>query len=111
MSRKKADHCDWCGTRITERDGFRLLRPERDMGAGFCRIEHVVPWLLKRNDWHIWSGMETPAEAELHPDPATFEPGEDPWYLVRHRGEHRIADGFSDREALLKWAKAGGRYG
>ena len=30
--------------------------------------------------------------------------------LVRHRGEHRIADAFCGVEHLLEWAKAGGRW-
>ena len=30
--------------------------------------------------------------------------------LVRHRGEHRIADSFCDVEHLAAWAKAGGRW-
>ena len=30
--------------------------------------------------------------------------------LVRHRGEHRIADAFCDLDHLLDWAKAGGRW-
>lgn len=97
--------------RIGEDDGYRLLRPARDMGAGFCRLEHVVPWLIKKNDWHIWNGMETPAGAELHGVSGEDDLGEDPWYLVRHRGEHRIADGFSSRDDLAAWATAGGRYG
>jgi hypothetical protein len=29
---------------------------------------------------------------------------------VRHRGEHRIPDGFCSVDHLLAWAKAGGRY-
>ena len=30
--------------------------------------------------------------------------------LVRHRGEHRIPDGFCSVDHLLEWAKAGGRW-
>ena len=41
-------------------------------------------------------------EAELPP--------EDHVALVRHRGEHRIPDGFCGVAHLLEWAKAGGRY-
>jgi len=111
VSRKQADRCDWCGVRLTEEDGYRLLRPARDMGAAFCRLEHVVPWLIKKNDWHIWNGMEVPENAEPHGAWPVDEPGDGEFYLVRHRGTHRIADGFPDRESLLKWAAAGGRYG
>ena len=30
--------------------------------------------------------------------------------LVRHRGEHRISDGFCSVDHLADWAKAGGRW-
>ena len=30
--------------------------------------------------------------------------------LVRHRGEHRIADDFCSADHMLEWAKAGGRW-
>jgi hypothetical protein len=30
--------------------------------------------------------------------------------LVRHRGEHRIADAFCGTDHLLEWAKSGGRW-
>ncbi len=30
--------------------------------------------------------------------------------LVRHRGEHRIPDGFCSVGHLAEWAKAGGRW-
>jgi hypothetical protein len=30
--------------------------------------------------------------------------------LVRHRGEHRIPDGFCSVTHLEEWAKAGGRW-
>lgn len=31
--------------------------------------------------------------------------------LVRHRGEHRIADAFCSVDHLVAWAKSGGRWG
>ncbi len=30
--------------------------------------------------------------------------------LVRHRGEHRVSDGFCTVDHLADWAKAGGRW-
>ena len=30
--------------------------------------------------------------------------------LVRHRGEHRVADAFCGVDHLTEWAKAGGRW-
>ncbi len=111
MARKEGDKCDWCGVGLDEDDGFRLLWPKRNMGAAFCRLEHVVPWMMQKNDWHIWNQVEVPADAS----PNCSQTGEDldedtAVYLVKHRGEARIPDGFVDLEAALAWAKAGGRY-
>jgi hypothetical protein len=30
--------------------------------------------------------------------------------LVRHRGDHRVADDFCSTEHMAEWAKAGGRW-
>jgi len=30
--------------------------------------------------------------------------------IVRHRGPHRIADGFCSADHMVEWAKAGGRW-
>ncbi len=56
----KKGRCDWCGTEVLEGDGYRLIQPKRNLGATFCRLEHVVPWLMKKNDWHIWDDVEVP---------------------------------------------------
>jgi hypothetical protein len=37
--------------------------------------------------------------------------GEAHLMLIRHRGEHRIPDGFCSVDHLRAWAVAGGRYG
>lgn len=111
MSGNRGNQCDWCGVGIEEGDGYRLLEPGRSLGAAFCRLEHVVPWMMKKNQWHIWRDVRVPKDADPHCDRAGEELGEGALYLVRHRGQYRIADGFCDRETLLKWATAGGRYG
>jgi hypothetical protein len=102
--------CDWCGVGLADDEGLRLIQPKRNLGASFCRLEHVVPWLMKKNDWHIWDDVEVPASAG--PDCAWTgkELDEDAWYLVRHPGGQEVADGFIGHDAALAWAKAGGRY-
>ena len=55
-------------------------------------------------------GAERLAEA-LEPAPTAAEPlGDVRVTLVRHRGEHRIADAFCSGDHLADWAKAGGRW-
>jgi hypothetical protein len=108
MAKKKK--CDWCGVGLDEDEGLRLIQPQRNLGASFCRLEHVVPWLMQKNDWHIWPGVEVPGEAA----PVCAQTGEEleegAYYLVRRRGDVVVADGFIGPEAVLVWARAGGRY-
>jgi hypothetical protein len=103
-------NCDWCGVRLDEDEGPRLLQPQRNLGAAFCRLEHVVPWLMQKNDWHILPKVEVPEGAA----PVCAQTGadleEDAYYLVSRRDGTEVADGFINLEAVLAWAKAGGRY-
>ena len=102
--------CDWCGVGLDEGEGLRLIQPHRNLGSCFCRLEHVVPWLMQKNDWHIWTNVEVPTEAAPVCAQTGRELDEDAWYLTRTRGAVEVADGFIGSEAVLDWAKAGGRY-
>jgi hypothetical protein len=51
-----------------------------------------------------------PADPDARCAHCEAEVGEVHVLLVRHRGEHRIADSFCDVEHLAAWAKAGGRW-
>ena len=106
----KKSKCDWCGTEVLEGDGYRLLWPKRSLGATFDRLEHVVPWLMQKNDWHIWKDVEIPEGVAPVCAQTGVELNENALYLVHHRENERIADGFSSADALEAWAKAGGRW-
>ena len=92
-------------------DGYRLAEPTGARGAIFCRLEHIVPWAIQGAHW----GAGEPPELS-HGDPVEAcahcgRPLDDGrLVLVRHRAEHRIADGFCSVDHLLEWAKAGGRW-
>jgi ribosomal protein L24E len=105
--------CSWCGVDVEPNDGFRLGVSESDREAVFCRLEHVVPWVIQGAHW------ETGHPSRPEPEPggdgrecaqcgSKLEPGN--LLLVRHRGDHRIPDGFCSIDHLLAWAKAGGRW-
>jgi hypothetical protein len=103
--------CTWCGADVAPGDGFRALEPAGARSAVFCRLEHVVPWVIRGAHWEA-------ATAEIAVPPGVVECaqcgarlGDAPVLLVRERGEARVADGFCSVEHLLAWAKAGGRYG
>lgn len=103
--------CTWCGAAVETGDGFRAYEPAGERSAVFCRLEHVIPWVIKGAHWD--TGAEPPdivtppfhcahCEAELRDDVRVD--------LIRHRGEHRIADRFCSADHMNEWAKAGGRW-
>jgi hypothetical protein len=106
------DSCTWCGTGVEGDDGFRLYEPAGERRAVFCRLEHVVPWAIQGAHWDPGTilqpgdpdeGLGRCAHCGGRLDDARV-------LLVRHRGEHRIADAFCSVAHLLEWAKAGGRW-
>jgi hypothetical protein len=95
---------------VESSDGYRLLEHAGDRGAVFCRLEHVVPWAIQGAHWEAGEpeepGVERPRACSL----CGGALGQTGLMLVRHRGEHRIADAFCSVEHLREWAKAGGRW-
>ena len=110
MAKPQGNRCDWCGVELTDEMGYRLIWPDKSLGTAFCRLEHVVPFLMKKDDWHIWRNVTVPPDAPALSSATRSELGENALYLVHHRGEHRITDGFEGKDDLLAWASAGGRY-
>ncbi len=111
-----SEQCSWCGEAIDADDGFRAYEPEGERHAAFCRLEHVVPWVIRGAHWSAdagreqadsASGAETAAEGCAHCGGVV---GDRCVVLVRRRGEYRIADRFCQVEHMLDWAKAGGRW-
>ena len=104
--------CTWCGEQVEANDGFRLAELPGDRGATFCRLEHVVPWAIQGPHWEAGTPVE-PSDVGDEIDTCAHcgEPlGDVRVLLVRHRGEHRVPDGFCSVTHLREWAKAGGRY-
>ena len=104
--------CDWCGEEVEADDGFRAYEPAGERRAVFCRLEHVVPWAIQGAHWEAGaldepSGLDEEVTACAQCDAPL---GEVHLLLVRHRGDHRIPDGFCGVDHLLEWAKAGGRW-
>jgi len=113
--------CTWCGNRVEHSDGYRVSRvgsrgeAEQEVDvhrcATFCRLEHVVPWIMQGAHWEAAEPLEPHDlghEAQCTHCGAALE--EAHLVLVRHRGVHRIPDGFCSTGHLLEWAKAGGRF-
>ena len=104
--------CSWCGTAVEADDGFRAFEPAGERRAVFCRLEHLVPWAIQGPHWDAGAYDEpTGLTDELAECAHCGEAlGDVRVLLVRHRGEHRIADGFCSVTHLREWAAAGGRW-
>jgi hypothetical protein len=107
-----SDRCAWCGVNVETDDGFRAAEPEGERRATFCRLEHVVPWIMQGPHWEAGrllgdgdDGLGLGVCAHCGDDV-----GDTRVLLVRHRGDHRIGDAFCRVDHLLEWAKRGGRW-
>jgi hypothetical protein len=108
---RAARRCTWCGNEVEVADGYRLAEHAGDRGAVFCRLEHIVPWAIQGAHWEAGEPAEVAGAAPVSACSACGEElGETHLLLVRHRGEHRVSDGFCSVDHLLEWAKAGGRW-
>jgi hypothetical protein len=104
--------CTWCGVEIEPDDGYRAAEQAGERLAAFCRLEHVVPWAIQGPHWEAGTLAQPPAEEPgltrcAHCD---AELDDTRVLLVRHRGEHRIADAFCTTDHMKAWATAGGRW-
>jgi len=107
-----SEPCSWCGDDVDPDDGFRAYEPAGGRRAVFCRIEHIVPWVIQGSRWGA-GGVTEPAVTEAWPSRCSHcvsQFGEGYVLLVRQRGGHRIADGFCSVTHMRDWAKAGGRW-
>ena len=107
-----SERCSWCGRPVDLGDGFRLAESPGERRAVFCRLEHTVPWTMQGAHWTAGT-LEEASELWNHVHHCAFceaPLGEVRLLLMRHRGEHRIPDGFCSADHLAQWAKAGGRW-
>lgn len=104
--------CGWCKLHVGPDDGLRLYEPESGSCAAFCRLEHVVPWLMRGADWDSDGELDEDDEGLGLGRCAQCGDGLDHEriLLVRHRGPYRIGDAFCGPEHLRQWASAGGRW-
>jgi len=108
-----AEQCSWCGVAVDRDEGFRAAEPAGERIAAFCRLEHIVPWAIQGAHWDAGKleGADGEGATGLGRCAQCAGPLDDTYVmLVRHRGEHRIADCFCGVDHLLEWAKAGGRW-
>ncbi|MEA2424671.1 MAG: hypothetical protein QOH13_1081 [Thermoleophilaceae bacterium] len=105
-------NCSWCGVAIEPGDGWRAGEPVAERRAAFCRLEHVVPWVMQGARWQPGEhGEARGIDASLTQCAQCGEELPDTWVLlVRHRGEHRIPDAFCSPDHMGAWARKGGRW-
>jgi hypothetical protein len=104
-----AEQCNWCGEPVEAGEGWRAFEQPGAREAAFCRLEHVVPWAMQGAHWDPAGASPTAVEADSCSQ--CGEPlGDVRILLVRHRGDHRIPDGFCSADHMADWAKSGGRW-
>jgi hypothetical protein len=106
------ERCSWCGTAVGPGEGYRAAEQAGERRAVFCRLEHVVPWVMQGPHWDAGElGEPVAADPQLERCAECDAVLDDTRVvLVHHRGEHRIADAFCGADHLLVWARAGGRW-
>jgi hypothetical protein len=112
MASQSTSRCSWCDRAIEREDGWRLQELPGERKAAFCRLEHVVPWAIQGAHWAPGEIQEPSGTASSVENCSRCGEalGDVRVVLVRHRGEHRIPDGFCSVDHLAEWAKAGGRW-
>jgi hypothetical protein len=104
------EQCSWCGVAMVPGEGFHLGEQAGERRAAFCRLEHVVPWAIQGAHWDPGTIAVPTEEAELERcAECSVELDDGRIVLVRHRGEHTVADAFCGVPHVLAWARAGGR--
>ena len=68
-----------------------------------------MPWVIQGAHWEA-GGLDTGADEVERCSHCGEALGDVRLVLVRHRGEHRIPDGFCSADHLRAWAAAGGRW-
>jgi hypothetical protein len=104
-----ATRCTWCGTAVEIEDGYRATGQPGARHAVFCRLEHVVPWVIRGAHWEAGESAAA-ADPDARCAHCDQEIGDVYVKLVRHRGEHRIPDWFCSTDHLRTWAAGGGRW-
>ena len=104
--------CSWCGVTVEEDDGFRVAEPEGERRATFCRLEHIVPWIIQGAHWEPGRIVDNgePDDGVGRCAQCGDALGDRRVLVVRHRGDYRSADAFCRLDHLLDWAKGGGRW-
>jgi hypothetical protein len=112
MAAESTERCSWCDRPIEREDGWRVGELPGGRRAAFCRLEHVVPWQIQGPHWEAGEPDEPAGlTAELDSCTQCGAPlGDVRVVAVRHRGQHRIPDGFCSPAHLAEWAKSGGRW-
>lgn len=108
-----ASRCARCGRVVPDDEGFRLSGPGEGRRAAFCRLEHVVAWVIRGATWDPGGALvEPPPGSRAAECSQCARELEDPppLLLVSHRQADRIPDAFCSLEHLRAWALAGGRW-
>ena len=103
--------CTWCGNAVEADDGFRLPSTRATAARSSAGSSTSSRGRSRARTGRRASRSSPPAPTRPRRcSHCGAELGDGRVLLVRHRGEHRIADGFCSVDHLREWAKAGGRW-
>jgi len=107
MTQPSGERCSWCGAAgRTPMTASARSSAEGERRAVFCRLEHVVPWLIRGAHWEpAISPSRRPSSKRSTVARTATASLRAAVLLFRHRGEHRIADGFCEPDHLLEWRR------
>jgi hypothetical protein len=109
MASQIADRCARCGRDLGDGDAFALTGGDPGERASFCRLEHVVAWVLRGATWDP-AGSVARRPAELPERCSQCDASAPALVLVHHRLGSEVIDGFCSIEHLRAWCSAGGRW-
>ena len=107
------ERCTWCGAEVEP--GRRLSAPtsrRASAAPSSAAWSTSIPWSIQGAHWDAGTltepvGLDEGASRCSHCGEQLTDAHV---LLVRHRGDHRVADAFCSVDHLNEWAKAGGRW-
>ena len=93
-----SEPCSWCGDDVDPDDGFRAYEPAGGRRAVFCRIEHIVPWVIQGSGWGalVWEPLGASLMVQqVYDHQSNMTPGNLPLLVIdgdsfAHRAYHGV---------------------
>ncbi|MFY9265290.1 MAG: hypothetical protein WAO61_07685 [Solirubrobacterales bacterium] len=108
--------CSWCGRDLGPDAGFELTDLSTRQRVAFCRLEHVVPWVMRGGvrERGVVVKVDGPPSgavaAEQTCASCSAALASTAVWLEQRRAGRLVIDGFCDLDHARAWASGGGRW-